>query len=223
MPIRTVVRDIVAFQEQVAEYVCNACGKSHVFSDKSPDAEGFHTILLSGGYGDRFPGDMDTLNMVVCEDCLEAWVKTFKYPDVFEPQPIVATHSETGEVFHFTEYLAHPENMPEAEVQTLLTRAYEVYDEDDADAWKDHEEFYGGIWEHYKGNRYLLKEAFIHFTPDLVPHVLYRELYGDSRYWLRPLNMWLEFVRWGDYKGPRFKRVAADHGGNDVMDPNLHG
>lgn len=209
MPLRTAVRELIVVQENVVEYVCNACGKSRIIAEGSfSDAFDYHIIRLSGGWGNQFPGDMQTMTIAVCEDCLRNWVSTFKYPNVLEPPVIQALHAETGETLSLTECLAHPADMPEDEVQRLLKECYAIYDDEANEVWANVPDVRGGIWEHFKGRRYLVKASYIHFTPDLVPCVLYRELYGESNYWLRPLSMWVDHVKREGYVGPRFKRVG---------------
>lgn len=207
MPIRTVVREKSVVKEQPVGFICNGCGKTHDFEHEFNDSYGFHAIQLGGGYGDHFPGDMQTMTIVICEDCLREWVSTFKFPDVLDPPVFLTKHSETGEVLALTECLAHPPDMPKDEVHRLLKEAYAIYEDDNHPIWEGMPEFHGGVWEHFKGKRYFVEQEYIHFTPDLTPCVLYRELHGDSRYWLHPMRMWEEQVERGEYKGPCFRRI----------------
>jgi len=63
-----------------------------------------------------------------------------------------------------------------------------------------------GIYEHYKGNRYeVLTIAFNEAT--LEEYVVYKELYGEGRVWLRPLRVFCEEVRMGNGTVPRFRYV----------------
>jgi len=57
---------------------CDKCGKAEEVPEVPGFLPGFHVIQLSGGFGSRFPADLCTLEIVICEECLEAWVDTFK-------------------------------------------------------------------------------------------------------------------------------------------------
>lgn len=62
-----------------------------------------------------------------------------------------------------------------------------------------------GIYKHFKGNEYLLKEVATH-SETLEPYVVYQALYGEQKVWVRPIAMFIEEVDKPEigYKGPRF-------------------
>ncbi len=49
------------------------------------------------------------------------------------------------------------------------------------------------IYKHFKGNYYLVIDIAIN-SETLEKYVIYRELYGKSKLWIRPLKMFLEEV-----------------------------
>jgi hypothetical protein len=63
-----------------------------------------------------------------------------------------------------------------------------------------------GIYEHYKGNLYLVQEIARH-SETLEPYVMYRQLYGDYALWVRPLTLFQEDVIVDGKQVPRFKFV----------------
>lgn len=66
-----------------------------------------------------------------------------------------------------------------------------------------------GIYQHFKGNRYLVLYVARH-SETLEPMVVYQALYGDGGLWVRPAAMWNEQVSRDDYSGPRFIFVASE-------------
>lgn len=50
-----------------------------------------------------------------------------------------------------------------------------------------------GIYKHYKGNKYELVAVARH-SETLEDMVVYKALYGDGEYWVRPASMWNETV-----------------------------
>ena len=61
-----------------------------------------------------------------------------------------------------------------------------------------------GIYEHYKGNRYqVLTTALNEAT--LEEYVVYKELHGEGRVWLRPLTAFCETVQIENGAVPRFR------------------
>ncbi len=64
-----------------------------------------------------------------------------------------------------------------------------------------------GIYEHYKGNRYELLFTATH-TETLEELVCYRALYGEGKFWVRPLSMWNEMVTVDGKEVPRFRLVS---------------
>lgn len=61
-----------------------------------------------------------------------------------------------------------------------------------------------GIYQHYKGNRYLLVGIANH-SETLEKLVIYKALYGEGELWARPLDIFLENVEIDGVKIPRFK------------------
>ena len=51
-----------------------------------------------------------------------------------------------------------------------------------------------GIYEHYKGNRYLVIDTVMHSETE-ERMVLYRTMYGDENLWVRPYSMFFENVK----------------------------
>ena len=68
-----------------------------------------------------------------------------------------------------------------------------------------------GIWEHYKGGRYLLIDVAYH-SETLEPMVVYRALYGEGALWVRPLSMWQESVTVDGRSLPRFRLIEESNG-----------
>jgi hypothetical protein len=67
-------------------------------------------------------------------------------------------------------------------------------------------EITAGKYRHYKGGEYEVFFVARHSeTEEEV--VVYRTLYGDFSYWVRPLEMFLEGVEIDGVIQPRFKRV----------------
>jgi len=60
-----------------------------------------------------------------------------------------------------------------------------------------------GIYKHYKGNKYELVAVARH-SETLEDMVVYKALYGDGEYWVRPASMWNEAVTFSD--GTKVKR-----------------
>ncbi len=60
-----------------------------------------------------------------------------------------------------------------------------------------------GIYRHFKGNRYELVTLAKH-SETCEEMVVYRALYGDGEYWVRPLSMWEETVEVDGRTVPRF-------------------
>ena len=63
-----------------------------------------------------------------------------------------------------------------------------------------------GIYEHYKGNRYELI-AIANHSETLEKMVVYKALYGEGEYWVRPLSMWEELVEVNGEQVPRFRYI----------------
>ncbi len=69
-----------------------------------------------------------------------------------------------------------------------------------------------GLYRHYKGNDYFVFEVACH-SETRESMVVYRCLYGDYSWWVRPLDMFIESVELAGEAIPRFrfiKSLAAD-------------
>ena len=64
------------------------------------------------------------------------------------------------------------------------------------------EEIKLGKYRHFKGNEYEVIGIAKH-SETLEEMVVYRALYGENGYWVRPANMWNEVI---ERDGKRFKR-----------------
>lgn len=49
------------------------------------------------------------------------------------------------------------------------------------------------IYKHYKGDYYIVEDIATH-SETLEKYVIYRQLYGDNKLWVRPYNMFIEEV-----------------------------
>jgi hypothetical protein len=63
-----------------------------------------------------------------------------------------------------------------------------------------------GIYEHYKGNRYEVLGVGRH-SETHEEMVIYRGLYGNQEFWIRPLSLFLDTVEWQGKITPRFRMV----------------
>ncbi len=61
-----------------------------------------------------------------------------------------------------------------------------------------------GKYRHFKGNEYEVMGIAKH-SETLEEMVIYKALYGDGEYWVRPLAMWNETV---ERDGKTFKRFT---------------
>lgn len=60
------------------------------------------------------------------------------------------------------------------------------------------------VFVHFKGKRY----QFVEMATDsetLAPLVVYRQLYGENKLWVRPAKMFFEIISRDGYVGPRFQ------------------
>lgn len=60
-----------------------------------------------------------------------------------------------------------------------------------------------GKYRHFKGNEYELLFVATHSETG-EQMVVYRALYGEGGFWVRPVSMWTEHVERDGYSGPRF-------------------
>ena len=66
-----------------------------------------------------------------------------------------------------------------------------------------------GKYRHFKGNEYELLFVATHSETG-EQMVVYRALYGEGGFWVRPASMWTEHVERGGYSGPRFYPAEED-------------
>lgn len=64
----------------------------------------------------------------------------------------------------------------------------------------------GGVYEHYKGEKYCVVGLAKH-SETLEEMVVYRQLYGEFGLWVRPKDMFLETVKIEEKVVPRFRLV----------------
>lgn len=63
-----------------------------------------------------------------------------------------------------------------------------------------------GRYEHYKKKPYEVI-GVVHHSETLEELVLYKALYGDGGYWVRPLDMFMEDVEVDGEMVPRFRYI----------------
>ena len=66
-----------------------------------------------------------------------------------------------------------------------------------------------GRYRHFKGNEYEVVAIASH-SETLEPMVVYRALYGDGGYWVRPASMWSETVERDGKIFQRFTFIGED-------------
>ena len=64
-----------------------------------------------------------------------------------------------------------------------------------------------GKYRHFKGNEYEVVAVGKH-SETLEDYVIYRALYGEGGYWVRPLSMFFENVEREGKTIPRFEYVG---------------
>lgn len=65
-----------------------------------------------------------------------------------------------------------------------------------------------GLYRHYKGKDYFVFQV-AHHSESREPLVVYRCLYGDYSWWVRPLSMFTETVELAGETIPRFRFARA--------------
>ncbi len=66
-----------------------------------------------------------------------------------------------------------------------------------------------GRYRHYKGNEYTVLGVARHSETD-QRFVVYRPEYGDRELWVRPLDMFLEYVTIDGRQVPRFEYLREE-------------
>jgi hypothetical protein len=66
-----------------------------------------------------------------------------------------------------------------------------------------------GRYRHYKGKEYRVLHVARH-SETMQPMVVYQTLYGDFSWWVRPLEMFTEFVEVDGRPVRRFEFVAEE-------------
>ena len=66
-----------------------------------------------------------------------------------------------------------------------------------------------GLYRHFKGNYYELVD-FAYHSEDMSCMVIYRALYGDRAIWVRPADMWEEYVERDGVRMRRFEFVSEE-------------
>lgn len=200
MPIRSVVRHKVSVESEVAALQCNVCGVEEGLREHGELPYDMHVIRLGGGWGDDFPGDLETITFVVHGKCLKAWAETFAVPvesrhAVGSVPPISCTHSETWKAVVLQWGWLRDADQPYVDPE--IEDTYSLPHSDLIPA--------PGIYEHFKGGLY---QVFDHGWDSIAPHeayVVYQALYGESKIWARPARMWAMTVSQEGYWGPRFQ------------------
>ena len=67
-----------------------------------------------------------------------------------------------------------------------------------------------GVYEHYKGNRYLVIDKVTHSETE-ESMVLFRTMYGDENLWVRPYSMFFENIEVDSQTVPRFKYIGGEN------------
>jgi hypothetical protein len=217
MPFTYVARAKTVVELVPVAIRCNACGKERTAAEHGEHeyTEDMQVIELGGGWGDRYPGDMETISFVACGDCLRKWTSTF----VVEPEsqsavghppplPTTATHSETGETWVIGDYWAYPEGTDFVEP------------DDDYPSCADIVDIPGdGVYEHFKGRRYEVLKCVVANPKAPEVLVMYRALYGESKVFVRPATMWSQEVEHEGRRVPRFRPLDEEPAKPPLLEP----
>ena len=211
MPLKTALREKREVEEIVLSYICDKCGKTKPVSNGHPPG-GFHTLTVSGGWGCTYPGDMGTIRIVVCCQCLEAWGDTFMHPATVLHDPMsgasvgpfpatVACRQDDPKLLDGDARTVYPDmgvcTVPGHTLEELNVPDIEV--PDDIWPWR--------LYTHYKGGRYVVHGLVWDAKTDTVL-VHYQPLSGDSLRFLRPYGEWDQEVE--DETGEKVIRFLPD-------------
>lgn len=185
MGIQSVVRPSFSVGHVPVAVQCNVCGRARTVAEHSiyQYMEDMHLLEVQGGFGDRYPSDLETLTFVACGDCLRAWTSTFRVPPeshhTMTATPYPARYTETGATWTIDGAWAYPEGT--------------TFDWDRTDSivpptdltWPTE-----GIFENADGQRVqVLKSVLANLDAPMVM-VVYRDLFGDSLIQVAPLVPW---------------------------------
>lgn len=190
MGIQSVTRVQIGVEHVPTAVQCNVCGRvrSVVAHGVHQYMEDMHVVELGGGYGDRYPSDLETLTFVTCGDCLRAWTRTFRIPPeshhAMTATPYPATWTETDTTWTIDGSWAYPEG-------TTLDwdRADHVVPPDDVE-WPTE-----GVFENEAGGRVQVLKSVLANPEAPMVVVVYRDLFGGSTIHAAPLVPWLTRFR----------------------------
>lgn len=204
----TVYKKVVRLETSVVEVTsfvqCNRCRREVEFT--APDeTQEFHEFKVSGSWASKFPEDLVTLKWVWCADCLR-YILLQECPIPPEESgyhartvPIKATHTGTDEKIVIYNGLAFTRD-------SFLDPHYPTTV--DLDLIESHAWPPLAVFRHYKGGLYTTVGSCL-MAGTNEPLVLYQELYGESRIWVRPLAEWEAAVSIeGSAEVVRFTRVS---------------
>lgn len=218
--LKTQLRAKLVVDEIVQEIICNVCGEfKAILGEEDRDLvarNNLHDMSITGGYGTKFPGDLETAKFHVCGECLGAWVRTFAIaPDYTngwgDPQPSVECFdSETAEERVYQWGWVRPASVSEAEFETWYRETgdllYDKLKEDEGRVLPTVPILRASsVWRHYKGDLYqvLSMDAYHWRTNERM--VLYLGLYGDNPFYIQPLQRWFETVTDGQRRFTPFE------------------
>lgn len=218
-----VARLATEVREILSGVQCNKCGRAVEFGEEGPGgcdngSQEFHDFEVSGSYSSIFPHDLTTLRWVLCADCLKELVESFSVPPettgyACQEPPIQATDTTDGALVEVHLGLAYPRGQVPEDPSML---PYEVVAEIDNSKWPPL-----GVFRHYKGGLYTTVGACLR-ADTKEPLIIYRELYGESKYWIRPLAEWSESVN-GNPNELRFTEVVPQNLVGEARSLGLYG
>jgi hypothetical protein len=217
MPITHVRREHVIIEDVITAITCDACGR---VDNTDRYDRNFNIIRVSGGYSSVYPPDTVSMEIVTCGPCLKKWVESFKHvPD----QKSWGSPAPVGDV------LVEADGGPARVEYGFLLFPGEVcpqgvyWEEWDLEEWGLSEEAFlqrsaledtvmtwPKVYRHFKnGLHYEVEDIVVHLATR-TKYVLYRELYGESRRWVRPLEAWFQGVEHNGETVSRFSPVPMD-------------
>ena len=73
-----------------------------------------------------------------------------------------------------------------------------------------------GKYRHFKGNEYEVVAIASH-SETLEPMVVYKALYGEGGYWVRPASMWNETVERNGVSYKRFTYIGEQRNEKNIV------